>query len=137
MGDTYKELRNQVLSTTGCKVNDQAISMIISWQAARAQPEPSSEELRARVTELGVRYSDLKALADEMSDAADREAFELCYAEKISGVQSVLRACRSGDCYVVSEGDRLNIAWEVWQALAEKALGLLSKTASQAEQEGE
>ena len=37
MGDTYKELRNQVLSTTGCKVNDQAISIIISWQAASEQ----------------------------------------------------------------------------------------------------
>lgn len=37
MSDIYKSLRNKVLSTTGCKVNDQAISMIISWQAARAQ----------------------------------------------------------------------------------------------------
>jgi hypothetical protein len=28
---TLAPLRNQVLSTTGCKVNDEAISLIIMW----------------------------------------------------------------------------------------------------------
>ncbi len=50
MSDIYKRLRNQVLSTTGCKVNDQAISMILAWQATTPQSE--IEALRARVAEL-------------------------------------------------------------------------------------
>lgn len=44
MSDIYKRLKNQVFSTTGCKVNDAAIGMIILWGAQQAARQAPSAE---------------------------------------------------------------------------------------------
>lgn len=106
--DIFKRLRNQVLSTTGCKVNDHAISMII---AAAEQMKPAESRGDVTVT----RDQSGRIVAITRNDAEGKVLSVIAESEEQTDwLQIIEDNCWDLRCVdVPTGGDDYEVFWQV------------------------